>query len=100
MKKFIIINYGFEKPTPEIMERWMSWFGSLTDRIADPGTPFGMGMEITHEDDHPLSPMTGGASGYTIIHAENLEEAVAVAKAAPFIDSMRVYECMPAKEMD
>ena len=26
MKKFVLLHYGFEKPTPEIMAAWGKWF--------------------------------------------------------------------------
>lgn len=99
MKKFIILNYGFVPPSPEVMEKWMAWFESLAERVVDPGSPFGKGKEITHQFTTDLSPTKGGATGYMIIHAESMEEAVEVAKAAPFIDYIRVYECMPPKEL-
>ncbi len=37
MKKFVFLTYGFEKPTPEIMEAWGTWFESINDNIIDKG---------------------------------------------------------------
>ena len=31
MKKFVLLHYGFEKPTPEIMAAWGKWFESMKD---------------------------------------------------------------------
>jgi hypothetical protein len=28
VKKFVLLHYGFEKPTPEIMAAWGKWFES------------------------------------------------------------------------
>ena len=36
MKKFMFLHFGFEKPTPEIMEAWMAWFESIADKQVDP----------------------------------------------------------------
>ena len=46
MKKFVIFHYGFEMPTPEIMEAWSKWFASIGDKMVDPGSPLGPGREI------------------------------------------------------
>jgi hypothetical protein len=37
MKNFVFLTYGFEKPTPEIMEAWGKWFESIRDRIVEQG---------------------------------------------------------------
>ena len=31
MKKFMILHYDFEQPTPEIMEAWEEWFKSIAE---------------------------------------------------------------------
>lgn len=35
MKKFMLLSYGFEKPTPEIMAAWGKWFESIADTMVD-----------------------------------------------------------------
>ena len=35
VKKYMILHYGFEKPTPEIMAAWNKWFESIADRMVD-----------------------------------------------------------------
>src|SRR5258706_16091407 len=47
MKKFVIFHYGFEMPTPEIMEAWSKWFASLGEKMFDLGSPLGPGREIS-----------------------------------------------------
>ena len=37
MKKFMILHFGFEKPTPEIMQAWGNWFKSIADKQLDQG---------------------------------------------------------------
>jgi len=29
VKKFVLLHYGFERPTPEIMAAWGKWFDSM-----------------------------------------------------------------------
>jgi hypothetical protein len=35
VKKFVFLNYGFEKPTPEIMAAWNQWFESIKHNIVE-----------------------------------------------------------------
>ena len=47
MKKFMLLHFGFEKPTPEIMAAWGQWFESVADKIVDQGGHFSGGREIS-----------------------------------------------------
>jgi len=94
MKKFIFLAVGYETPTKEIMDAWMKWFASIGDKIVDPGNPLGPGREITHTGTKELPHDKRAISGYTIIKAKNMAEAVKIAKGCPIITSIRVYEAM------
>ena len=37
MKKFMFLHFGFEKPTPKIMEAWKAWFESISDKQVEQG---------------------------------------------------------------
>ena len=92
MKKFMILHYGFEPPTPEIMEAWGKWFESIKDRAVDNGGFHGGAREISHDGARDLPMAADSITGYSIINAASLEEAEEVARANPFIASIRVYE--------
>ena len=94
MKKFVIFHYGFEMPTPEIMEAWSKWFESIGEKIVDPGSPLGNGREISRSGTKELPMGLDSLTGYTVINAENIEEAEKIAKGCPMITSVRVYEAM------
>jgi hypothetical protein len=94
MQKFIFLSYGYETPTPEIMDAWGKWFTSIADRIVDSGGPLGSGREISRDGTKELSPDTGAATGYTIFNAKNIEEAEKIAKRCPIISSVVVHEIM------
>lgn len=94
MKKFVLIHFGYETPTEKIMKDWNDWFTSIGDKIVDPGNPFGPGLEITHDGTKKLPHDKEAITGYTIINAENIEEAEKIAKSCPSITSIRVYEAM------
>jgi hypothetical protein len=92
MKKFIIFHYGYETPTPEVMEGWSKWFASIGDRMVDPGSPLGDGREISVTGTKELPLGKDSLTGYTVINAKDLDEAEKIAKECPMIASVRVYE--------
>lgn len=94
MKKFVLLTYGFETPTPEIMEAWGDWFTSIADKIVDSGGPAGAGREITRAGTTDLALDLDAFTGYVIINAADLDEATAIAGTCPIITSIRVYETM------
>ncbi|MEO1400430.1 MAG: hypothetical protein AAFV72_04150 [Cyanobacteria bacterium J06635_1] len=91
MKKFMILHFGFEKPTPEIMEAWGKWFESIADKQIDQGG-FRGGREISKDGTKDLPWGIESITGYNIIEAENLDAAVKIAQDNPYIASIRVYE--------
>ena len=92
MKRFMLLHYGFEKPTPEIMEAWSQWFQSIADRSLENGGFHGGAREISREGSRDLPMNMDAITGYSIIKADSLEEAEQVARENPFIASIRVYE--------
>jgi hypothetical protein len=91
VKRFVLLHYGFEKPTPEIMKAWGSWFEATADRTVDKGG-FGAGREISASGTRDLPWGMESITGYTIIEAESLDEAEKIAQENPYIASIRVYE--------
>ena len=91
MKKFMLLHFGFEKPTPEIMKAWEAWFASIADRQVDQGG-FRGGREISKSGTRDLPWGRESITGYNIIEAESLEAAEALARSNPFIESIRIYE--------
>ncbi len=94
MEKFVFIHVGFETPTKEIEQAWGNWFASIGDKIVDSGSPLGPGREITRTGTNELPLGTESLTGYTIINAENMDEAEKIAQTCPIITSMRVYPAM------
>lgn len=101
MAKFVLMFHGgatSEEPSPEVMDRWMAWFGQLGDAVVDMGAPFGESATIA--SDGTPSPGAGQdpASGYTVIEAPDLHDAVVMAKGCPGLSSggsVKLYEAMP-----
>jgi len=91
MKKFMLLHFGFEKPTPEIMGAWQAWFEAISDQQVEQGR-FAGGREISRDGTRELAWDGEAITGYNIIEAETLDEAEKLAQGNPFISSIRIYE--------
>ena len=93
MKPFMLLHFGFEKPTPEIMAAWGKWFEAVADKTVDQGG-LRSGREISQSGTKDLPMGMDSITGYSIINAESLDEAEKIARDNPFIASIRIYEIM------
>jgi hypothetical protein len=94
MKKFVLLHYGFETPTQEIMDAWGNWFASIGDKLLENIGPFGPGREITDSGTKELPMDLAAITGFSIISAENMDEAEKITRDCPSITGIRVYEPM------
>ena len=91
MKKYMLLHFGFEKPTPEIMQAWEAWSASISDKQVEKGG-FSGGREISKTGTRDLPWNMESITGYNIIEAESLDAAEQFARSNPFITSIRIYE--------
>lgn len=106
MSKFIYLYRGPATPmqdfTPEQsaeqMEAWGQWISRLGPALVDVGSPFGARSAVA---DDGTSPAPGDLNGYSIVEAENLSAARALADKHPFLTeekgrfSVEVFELVP-----
>ena len=90
----MLLHYGFETPTKEIMQAWGAWFTSINNHIVDQGGHFTTGQEISKKGTKDLPLGADSITGYTIIESESIEQAHDIASKNPFIKSIRIYEMM------
>jgi hypothetical protein len=90
MANFVLLYHGGGMPeTPEegakVMQAWTTWFAELGEALVDGGNPVSQVRTITADrsvgsgDGHTLT-------GYSIIKANDLDAAVALAKGCPVLD--------------
>lgn len=100
MTNYVLIYTGGgmganEAEQAEIMGAWGAWYGMMGEAIVDGGAPFSMSKSITADgtSDGPVSDPP--ATGYTIIKADSLDDAVAKAQNHPHIrygGTVSIYE--------
>ena len=96
MSKFMFLYKGlWPDPTPEMTDAWTSWFTEIGESIVDSGNPLGSGREVSESQssDLPLGPQS--ITGYTIVNADNIDEAEKLLANCPIITSVLIYEAMP-----
>ena len=93
MKSFLILHYGFEKPTADEMAAWNQWFEAIAERQVEKGH-LPMGRELTRQGARELPMAKDSITGYTIVRAADLDEATDIARGCPIVASTRVYEIM------
>jgi hypothetical protein len=103
MKKFVYI-YHLDNPQMTPSEgagnAWMQWFESMGDKIVDGGNPFNTAAESQAQvKDQNVTMNTLSATGYTVVKATDLKEAVEMAMKSPMAtgdDSwIEVFEALP-----
>ena len=103
MPQYVIVYLGGNPPsTPEDgkqhFARYMEWLSALGDAAVSPGNP----LQNTHTVNPDGSVSTGGnvaMSGYTIIEATDMEAALEMAKACPFLEIGGTLEVSELKAM-
>lgn len=103
MPKFVLAYHG--KPditSPQEgqnhMQRWIAWRDGLGEAVVDPGVPVGRSVTVTptevldHGGSNPLS-------GITILQADTMEDAVAMAQGCPHLSGSGTIEIAEAMDM-
>jgi hypothetical protein len=95
MNTYVLMHFGFEKPTPEFMSEWKKWFASIQPHLVEMGNVgFRAGREISSEGskDLPLGP--DSVTGFSVVRAESLDHAERLASTNPYVKSIRIYEAV------
>jgi len=102
MANYVLVYHGGGMPeTPEegakVMQAWNAWFAELGDAVVDGGNPASATRTIA--PDGSVSDDASGPSGYSILKADSLDAAVALAKGCPVLQggaSIQVVETFNA----
>jgi hypothetical protein len=95
MGKYVLVYTGGGTPESEeagqrVMAAWQEWLGAMADAVVDWGAPFGASAAVSGGG-------LSGLTGYSIVTAEGIDEAVRMAEGCPIFASgggVEVYETM------
>jgi hypothetical protein len=99
MGKYVYIYYaGKDSKDAGDAEAWGKWFGGLGEKLMDPGNEFGDGGKAVNKDG-VMDVKEMPATGYSIVKADSMDEAVELAKDCPLMladdGAVCVYEALP-----
>src|SRR5215831_3464377 len=104
MANFLLLYTGGgmpESPAEQeaVMQAWNAWFGKLGSNLVDAGNPFTpQAKSISSNGAVSDGPVGELASGYSVIKADSLDAAVAIARECPVTlggAKITVYETFP-----
>ncbi len=104
MANFLLLYTGGSMPESPaeqeaVMQAWGAWFGKIGSNLVDGGNPFTpQAKSISSNGTVSNGPVGELASGYSIIKADSLDAAVAVARECPVLQGgskITVYETFP-----
>jgi hypothetical protein len=103
MKNYVYIYHNGgstgDKPMDEVLKDWGKWFKELGDKLVDGGNPFNDGAKAVTKSG--VDAVKGDpASGYSIVKAGSMDDAVKLAKGCPMLvhvatSTVEVYETLP-----
>jgi hypothetical protein len=110
MSKFMLLYNGPATPaeqmdpelTQKIMGAWKTWMGKLGPAMLDMGQPMANGRTVVDDGSDGQPPLL---TGYSIIEASSVDEAVRLVDGHPFLSdktgkfSVEVFELMPVPGM-
>jgi hypothetical protein len=112
MNDFVFLYRGGERPkSPElgqqVLERWMAWFKDLAAQghLVDRGQPLERTGKVVRGAaksviDGPFAETKDVVGGYTLIRANDLAQAVEVAKGCPILERGGDVEVRPVMKLD
>lgn len=95
MANYVLVyvnNPAGGEPT-STMDDWMGWIGGLGESLVDMGAPFAGSTAVAADGSSAAS--STGLGGYSIVTADGLDAAAAIAKGCPILldgGSVDVYE--------
>jgi hypothetical protein len=102
MAKYLFIYHGGEHPeteeeVAEVLDAWGSWLGGMGAAVVDGGNPVGMSTTVNPDGTVTENGGANPATGYGLIEAADLDDAIAKARGCPILTaggSVELAECI------
>lgn len=103
MARYIITYIGGDQPSSseegqKHFAKYKKWLVSLGDSAIEPMVPFKNAHSIS-SDSSVSQGSSIAMSGYTMINAESIDEAILIAKGCPFLETNGVLEVAELLQM-
>lgn len=90
MAKYALIYHGGGAPETEeegaaVMAAWGAWMENLGPALKDPGNAFGASTTVNSDGSTTGGGGANPATGYTVVEADSLDHAVALASNNPIL---------------
>ena len=104
MAKYLFIYHGGKHPETdeektEVLDAWGNWFGSMGAAVVDGGNPVGMSSTVNSDGSVSDNGGANPASGYSLIEASSLDDAVTKARGCPILQAGGSIELAEALDM-
>lgn len=104
MAKYLFVYHGGSTPeSPEdiasVISAWENWLGSMGAAVVDGGNPVGPSSTVASDGSVVANGGANPASGYSLIEAASLEDALGKAKGCPILEAGGSVEVAEIFEM-
>ena len=104
MSKYLFVYHGGKNPeseaeVAEVLDAWGSWLGSMGAAVIDGGNPVGTSSTINSDGSVADNGGSNPASGYGLIEAADLDDAIAKGRGCPILSSGGTIELAEAIDM-
>lgn len=104
MAKYLFVYHGGNKPgtkeeAARVMDAWGQWLGSMGSAVIDGGNPTGQSYTVQSNGQVANNGGANPASGYSLIEATDLDDAIAKAKGCPVLTGGGSVELAEAFDM-
>lgn len=104
MAKYLFAYHGGGVPATDeeraqVMDKWGQWFGSMGSAVVNGGNPVGQSSTVKSDGSVANDGGSNPVSGFSLIEASDLDDAVAKAQACPILSSGGSVEIAEAFDM-
>ena len=105
MAKYLFVYHGggdnpeSEEEVAAILDAWGNWFGTMGAAVIDGGNPVGQSYTVGPAGMVADNGSANPATGYSLIEASNLDDALAKAKGCPILEADGTVEVAEAIDM-
>lgn len=104
MAKYLFVYHGGSMPKTDaekaqVMDAWGKWMGGMGSALVDGGHPVGMSTTVKSDGSVVDNGGSNPASGYSLVEAKTVQDAIKHAKACPILAAGGSVELAEAIDM-